>query len=58
MDTILKIIIAHIMITHRLIHKVIVIKKDNMSNGEEIKFKSFVAKDTVKERYPKYCKLD
>ena len=27
-------------------------------NGEEIKCKSFVAKDTAKERYPKYYKLD
>jgi hypothetical protein len=27
-------------------------------NGEEIKYKSFAAKDTAKERYSKYCKLD
>jgi hypothetical protein len=26
-------------------------------NGEEIKCKSFAAKDTAKGKYPKYCKL-
>jgi hypothetical protein len=30
----------------------------NRCNGEETKYKSFVAKDTVKETYRKYCKLD
>jgi hypothetical protein len=28
----------------------------NKYNGEEIKYKSFAAKDTAKERYNKHCK--
>jgi hypothetical protein len=31
---------------------------ESTSDGEEIKYRSFAAKDTVKERYPKYCKSD
>jgi hypothetical protein len=31
---------------------------NNKYNGEEIEYKSFAAKDTAKERYLKYCKLD
>jgi hypothetical protein len=34
------------------------IKNTNRYNGEEIKYKSFAAKDTAKERYCIYCKLD
>jgi hypothetical protein len=30
----------------------------NRYNGEETKYKSFAAKDTAKERYLKYCKLE
>jgi hypothetical protein len=33
-------------------------EKMSKYDGEEIKCKSFAAKDTAKERYPKYCKLD
>jgi hypothetical protein len=32
--------------------------KINSYSGEEIRCKSFAAKDTAKERYPKYCKSD
>jgi hypothetical protein len=32
--------------------------KNNRYNGEETECKNFAAKDTAKERYHKYCKLD
>jgi len=30
----------------------------NRYNGEDIKFKNYVAKDTTKEKYCRHCKLD